>query len=444
MIQEVKKTFATLPSYEPKNDRGVAQTWDKAFSVDPIGTVVDSYREAGPIFKIKHHGEERVAMAGVKANHFIWGDKELWDYPTSNRHFREQFSDRYLNQLEGVEYAKKRRRVTAGFKPSVIMPHTAAMGESIHREIARNKGEWIPFRLFCMRIIIKMTSRALMQVELPDGMDETMAISNKMMLKAESLGPWRHLYYLRPDRIYRRKKIFRYLNSIIEDREKNGSPGNDVLSMSLAAHPKDEPPIPRYELIHDLSQLMMAGSTTTSQMVLWNVLMTTQTPEWKEKMDAELSNWETDRFTNMKEWPCLKAACMEIERFRPPSMAFHRLTKKAFEFDGYEIPAKTWVTHLHTLGHYIDECYEDPLAFKPERFMEGSGMPDRDVHGLFGGGAHVCAGVPLARVLQPTAVGNILRYYDIEYQTPPSTEAKLDVVLAPRDDIMVKFHPKSS
>jgi cytochrome P450 len=382
-------------------------------------------------------------MAGVEANRVVWGDKELWDYPTSNRHFREQFSDRYLNQLEGPEYARKRRRVTAGFKPSTIMPHTGSMGDAIHREIELLNGEWAPFRLFCMKIIIKMTSRALMQVDLPDGMDLTMAISNKMMLKAESLGPWRHLYYLRPDRIYRRRKIFSYLNSIIEDREKNGSPGTDVLSQSLAAHPKDEPPIPRYELIHDLSQLMMAGSTTTSQTVLWNVLMTTLTPRWKEQIDAELQNWDTHNFTSMKEWPCLRAACMEIERLRPPSMLFHRLTKKPLEFNGYEVPKGIWVTHLHTLGHYIEDCYDKPLEFWPERFLEGSTMPERDVHGLFGGGAHVCAGVPLARVLQPTAVGNILRYYDLEFKEPPSLAAKMDVVLAPRDDIQVRFHKKA-
>ncbi|MFP4542493.1 MAG: cytochrome P450 [Opitutales bacterium] len=440
MIQHTLRPATELPLYEPKNARGAPQSWDRAYAERPIETILDAYRRLGPIFRLRQHGEERIAMAGVEANKVIWGDKELWDYPTSNRHFREQFSDRYLNQLEGTPYVKKRRRVTAGFKPSAIMPHTAAMTETIHREIARHDGEWVPFRLFCMRIIIKMTSRVLMQVDLPEGMDETMALSNKMMLKAESLGPWRHLYYLRPDRLYRRRKIFAYLDSILEDREKNGSPGDDILSVSLAAHPRDEPPIPRKELIHDLSQLMMAGSTTTSQTVLWNVLLTTQTSRWKERIDAELAKWTGDNFTNMKDWPCLRAACMEVERLRPPSMAFPRLTKKAFEFNGFEIPAGRWVNHLHTLGHFIEECYEDPLAFRPERFMEGSGMPARDVHGLFGGGAHVCAGVPLARVLQPTAVGTLLASYELEYKEPPSLDARLDVVLAPRDDVLVKFH----
>ncbi|MEM9158255.1 MAG: cytochrome P450 [Verrucomicrobiota bacterium] len=442
MVQSTLKKISDLPLYIPKNQRGIDQSWDKSFAERPIETVVDAYRTHGSIFRIRHHGEERIAMAGVEANNAIWGEKNLWDYHTSNRHFREQFSDRYLNQLDGKDYVKKRRRVTAGFKPRAIMPHTGSMGETIHKEIAKREGQWIPFRLFCMQIIIKMTSRALMQVDLPEGMETTMAISNKMMLKAETLGPWRHLFYWRPDRIYRRQKIFRYLNSIIESRQKNGARGDDILSMSLAAHPEDEPPIPRYELIHDLSQLMMAGSTTTSQTVLWNVLLSILNPEWKERIDDELSAWNTHNFDNMKDWPCLRASCMETERLRPPSMLFHRLTGRPFVFQDFEIPERKWVTHLQTLCHFIDECYSDALDFKPERFMEGSGMPEREMHGLFGGGAHVCAGVPLARVLQPTAVGNILSYYDLEFQNPPGKAAKLDVVLAPRDDILVKFHKK--
>lgn len=428
-----------IPFYNPSPTGPKYASWTRAYYKNPIEVATRAYREAGPIFGINHTGESFVAMGGIEANRFVWGDNSLWDYPTSNAHFREQFSDRYLNQLEGQPYRAKRRRVTAGFKPSMLMSHTESMSDIILKEIRKTKGEWIDFRGFCMRIIIAMTSRSLMQVDLPEGMDQTMAISNKHMLKADTLGMWRHLWYLRPDRIYRRRKIFKYLNDIIEERERNPTEKDDILSLSLKAHPKDEPPIPRYELIHDLSQLMMAGSTTTSMTILWNVAFSTQTPEWLESVREELVSWDPTNFTKMNAFPKLRASCLEIERLRPPSMHFNRLSYKSFEFNGFTVPARTWVMHLHSLGHFLPEAYDEPLRFNPNRFIENPDLPARDVHGLFGGGAHVCAGTPLARVLQPVAVATILANYDLEFQSKPSMDAHIDVVLAPKESMIVRF-----
>jgi cytochrome P450 len=441
-MSDSAKSTSTIPLFQPKSQTELRGSFERAYASQPIETYVEAYDRCGSIFKIDYHGSQRLAMGGVEANRLIWGDKTLWDYPKTNQHFREQFNDRYLNQLEGREYVKKRKRVTAGFKPSMLMSHVPAMSAAIERLVDDLPDGRADLRLLCMRAIIAMTSRALMQVDLPTGMDQTMAISNKMMLKGELLGPWRHLYYLRPDRIYRRQKIFRYLGSIIEQRERDGTEGDDVLSLSLNAHPKDEPPIPRKELVHDLSQLMMAGSTTTSHTILWHLLLTRANPEWEAQIQAELANWSPGNFTNMGDWPKLKAACLEVERLRPPSMLFHRMTARAFDFQGYHIPKGVWVAHLQTLGHFLPECYEDPLVFKPERFLEDSDLPKRDVHGLFGGGAHVCAGFPLARILAPVAVATLLTHYDIEFETPVETDARVDVMLAPPRPPMVRFRRK--
>lgn len=438
-MNTASKDAGEIPFFQPEGESNPKGSWERAYAARPIETYVEAYERCGPIFRIDLHGERRIAMGGVEANRLIWGDKELWDYPTTNRHFREQFNDRYLNQLEGSEYVKKRKRVTAGFKPSMLMSHVPAMSAAVQRLVDSLPDGRADLRLLCMRSIIAMTSRALMQVDLPEGMDQTMAISNKMMLKAELLGPWRHLYYLRPDRIYRRQKIFRYLGSILDQREREGSEGEDVLSLSLKAHPDDAPPIPRRELIHDLSQLMMAGSTTTSHTILWHLLLTRANPEWEAQIQEELSGWSPGNFTKMGDWPKLKAACLEVERLRPPSMLFHRMAKKDFEFQGHAIPKGSWVSHLQTLAHFLPECYEDPLAFRPERFLEDSDIPKRDVHGLFGGGAHVCAGFPLARILAPVAVATLLSNYEIEFESPVETDARVDVMLAPPSPPMVRF-----
>lgn len=432
-------TLADLPQYS-KDGGSFAQ----AFYADPIGTPLSVYKDLGPIFSMQFHGKTMVAMGGVEANRTVWRTRDLWDYHTSNQHFREQFTDRYLNQLEGREYIEKRKRVQAGFKTKMLMTHTGTMGDVVIREIEKTQGEWIDLRSFCMKLIIAMTSRALMQVDLPEGMDTTMAISNKMMLRADTLGPWRHLYYLRPDRIYRRQKIFNYLGSIIDARKdlEGSEQADDILSLSLKAHPKDAPPIGRQELIHDLSQLMMAGSTTTSHLVLWHFLMLEAHPDWLSTLREELEAWDTHGFSDMGQFPNLKASCLEIERIRPSSTFFNRLSQKPFEFEGKHIPAGTWVMHLHVLAHFLEDIYTDPLAFRPERFLENPDLPHRDVHGLYGGGSHVCVGSPFARILTPTVIGNAFAHFEVEWKEQPDTQAHIETVLAPVKPAIVRFRKK--
>ena len=415
-----------------------------AFYADPIGCTTQAYRELGPVFSIKHEGKTMLAMGGVEANRKVWRTRDLWDYATSNEHFREQFSNRYLNQLEGREYIEKRKRVQAGFKTKMLMTHTGTMGDVVIREIEKSACEWIDLRSFCMKLIIAMTSRALMQVDLPEGMDAIMAVSNKMMLRADTLGSWRHLYYLRPDRIYRRRKIFKYLGGIIDARKDIplDEQSDDILSLSLRAHPKDAPPIGRMELIHDLSQLMMAGSTTTSHLVLWHFVMLAANPDWANELLEELKAWDTHGFDDMGKFPKLKASCLEIERLRPSSTFFNRLSKKDIDFEGYEIPAGTWVMHLHVLAHFLEEIYERPLEFEPQRFIDNPDLPHRDVHGLYGGGSHVCVGSPFARILTPTVLGNALANFDIEWKQPTDPRAHIETVLAPKTPAVVRFRRK--
>ena len=433
------KPFSDIPAFP--TDSG---SFAEAFYKDPIGCSTDAYHRLGPVFSIQHEGKKMLAMGGVEANRKVWRTRDLWDYATSNEHFREQFSKRYLNQLEGREYIEKRKRVQAGFKTKMLMTHTATMGEVVIREIEKIAGEWIDLRSFCMKLIIAMTSRALMQVDLPEGMDTTMAVSNKMMLRADTLGNWRHLYYLRPDRIYRRQKIFKYLGGIIDARK--GIPpeeqGDDILSLSLRAHPKEAPPIGRMELIHDLSQLMMAGSTTTSHLVLWHFVMLAAHPEWNTELLEELNSWNTQGFDDMGKFPKLKASCLEIERLRPSSVFFNRLSKKAIDFEGYDIPSDTWVMHLHVLAHFLEDVYDAPLNFRPQRFIENPDLPHRDVHGLYGGGSHVCVGSPFARILTPTVLGNALAHFNIEWKEAADPRAQIETVLAPKTPAVVKFSRK--
>lgn len=428
--------------YFPKDEYSEGDANPLYFS-EPTTAFLVAYHKHGPIWRTRLFNAERVAMGGLEANRFIWGNNDLWDYRETNKIFREQFSDRYLNQLDGEEYTKKRRRTNMGFKPSMLMSHTPAMSEVLLKEIDKLNGERTELRLFCMRIMIAMTSQALLQEELPEGMDETMAISNKEMLRASSLGWKRWLWYWNPGKRKRRRIIFDFLGSVIDRRTKEGAGKDDTLSMILAAHPDSEPPIPRGELIHDLSQLMMGGSTTTSMLIMWTLLHIYNQSSWRASVLDELKYWDPAGFTTIDPYPRLRASVLETERRRPGVPAFNRVAAQDFEFGGYKVKAGSDVLHVHTITHFLEDFYDDPMTWDPRRFLDNPDLPQRDTHGTYGGGSHKCVGQPLARIIPPLAIANILTHYNVEFEQTPSMEEKYDSVVAPREDeVWVRFKRK--
>ncbi|MDG2169451.1 MAG: cytochrome P450, partial [Opitutales bacterium] len=179
-----------------------------------------------------------------------------------------------------------------------------------------------------------------------------------------------------------------------------------------------------------------------SMIIGWGLIEPLHHPEWMEALQEELKDWDGSNFTNMAPFQKLKATCLEIERLRPGVPVFPRFAKKDFEWKGHSIKRGESVLHLHTLCHFLEENYEDPLTFNPQRFLDNPDLPGRDIHGTYGGGQHKCVGLNLARVAPPLAVANILKHYDLEFTPEPSGKEQYLSVTAPRENLMVRFIPK--
>ena len=434
--------FESIPYYHPPGEG--KDGCNPRYAAGPTSCFLEAYRTLGPIFRCRFWGHERVAIGGLQANRFSWSEGSRWNYYKSNRIFREQFSNRYLNQLQGEEYRKKRRRTNQGFKPSLLYSHTEAMSRVIEEEIAKLPDGVADLRSFCMRLMICMTSRVLLQVDLPAGMDKIMARSNKEMLRSTSLGKLRWLWYWYLPKRWRRRKVFSYLNRILVEREYNPVGRDDILSLILQAHPATEPPIPRFELIHDLSQLMMAGSTTTAMLMTWSLLYLKKVEDWTLELQGELGDWEAASLKRMGNFPKTFATCLEIERLKPSVPVFSRIAAKDLEFEGYRIPTDTWVLHLQTLCHFLEEIYEEPFKFRPQRFLENPKLPAKEVHGIYGGGEHACLGQNLARFATFLTLAVIVSGYEWDFvHGPPSMKERYDVVTAPvEDQILVRFRKR--
>jgi cytochrome P450 family 26 subfamily A len=116
---------------------------------------------------------------------------------------------------------------------------------------------------------------------------------------------------------------------------------------------------------------------------------------------------------------------------------------KAFTFGGYTVPKGSRVVHLQTLCHFLPEHYDDPTAFKPQRFLDDPDLPAKHVHGLFGGGGHGCVGVPLVRMLTPLFVANMIKRYDIDFAPDMTLDAHFRTMVTPATPkVMATIRPR--
>jgi cytochrome P450 len=405
-----------------------------AFFRNPLGVHLEAFRRHGPAYRIRVLGRTVTVLAGVEANRFIWENDALWDYGTASAIFRDNFDDTYLTQLDGERHAKKRRRMQAGFRPQALAALTPIMSEAQLNELKSVEGQTVDLRELCSRIIVCMSSRALLQVRLPEGLDRVIAVVEHNLLFGARLPRWMHAWwYGRRSYQEKRRELLGYIERMIDERAGRPGDGDDVLAITIRNHPSTEPPLTRQEIVFDAALLFLAGTNSTSSVIIWAILLVHSRPDWLAQLRTELRNWDPAAFRGMADYPLLKATILETERLRPSIPFARRASKSEFSFGGYDFAPGTTFLHATFVPHFQEQHYDKPLEFLPERFLENRN-PQPRVHGLFGGGSHVCLGQPLARVQEPLVLANFIRYYDLVFPGPLPLAPRLSSVLTPAVD----------
>lgn len=151
-------------------------------------------------------------------------------------------------------------------------------------------------------------------------------------------------------------------------------------------------------------QLIEAGSDTTRLTINIAILAAIKNPEAFLRARADLdrvcgSNAERlASFDDEENLPYLNAFAKELLRWRRIFMwtPEHTLTEN-LEFEGYYFPKGTNFIINHASISENPEYFEDPLSFKPERWLDGHETDWVSGSWQFGAGRRVCVGYKLAQ-----------------------------------------------
>jgi cytochrome P450 len=196
---------------------------------------------------------------------------------------------------------------------------------------------------------------------------------------------------------------------------------DDVLSLLLQARHDDGSAMSDHELRDELMTLLVAGHETSATALAWALEALARHPAVLNRLREEVGAGD-DAY--------LDAVVQEILRLRPViALVLRRLTEP-MEIGGRLLPAGVTVAPCIYLMHRRRDIYEDPRAFRPERFLEQP--PGTYTWIPFGGGVRRCLGASFAQFEIKVVLRELVARLDIRPARPrPERRVRRAIVFAP-------------
>ncbi|GAV92552.1 p450 domain-containing protein [Cephalotus follicularis] len=144
----------------------------------------------------------------------------------------------------------------------------------------------------------------------------------------------------------------------------------------------------------------------------------------------------------------LQAVVKETLRLHPPApLLLPRNARQNTNYMGYFIPKDTQIfVNAWTIGR-DPNAWEDPLSFKPERFLDSQIDYKEQNYELipFGAGRRICPGISLAERALHIALASLIHYFDWELgsgTTPEAMDMNESMGLTVRKLVPLKVQPK--
>jgi cytochrome P450 len=398
----------------------------KEFGRDQLGTMTRWAREYGDLVSARF-GPRNV----VFANHPDLVEEVLVNQNRKFiKHYRLRQTRRTLGQglltSEGEFWRGQRRLAQPAFHRDRIAAYgrlmvdfTARLLESWHDGQVRDVQEDM------MRLTLEIVAKTLFDAEIAGDTALASAAMETLMrsfiARTGSLLAPPHWFptplNLRVERAISR--LERILAKVIAERRAGGEDRGDLLSMLL--HAQDEESgrqMSDQQLRDEVMTLFMAGHETTANTLAWTWVLLSAHPEAEARLHAELDQVLGDRLPTTADLPQLKYAesvINETLRVYPTVWVIGREAIEPVELGGYSIRAGTTVFMPQWVIHRDGRWFQDPEAFRPERW-EGGFLQriHRYAYFPFGGGPRICIGNNFALMEATLILATIARKYRLK------------------------------
>ncbi|CAH2063165.1 unnamed protein product [Thlaspi arvense] len=231
-------------------------------------------------------------------------------------------------------------------------------------------------------------------------------------------------------------KVNRFVNRIISDhRDQIHDSPSDFVDVLLSLDGPDKLSDP--DIVAVLWEMIFRGTDTVAVLIEWILARMVLHPDIQSMVHNELDQIvgrsRAVEESDVASLTYLTAVVKEVLRLHPPGplLSWARLAITDTTIDGRRVPAGTTaMVNMWAIAH-DPHVWEDPLEFKPERFVTKEGGFEFSVLGSdmrlapFGSGRRVCPGKNLGLTTVTYWIATLL--HEFEWLAPSSDEKTVDL-----------------
>ena len=399
------------PGEAPREGRG---SFPRARTVPLVGCLPFFLRDplAFLIATAKRGEVVDLCMPGMKG--FLWTEPADIEQAlvVGNRSFVKDRFTRDLRRVlgdglltsEGDFWRRQRRLAQPAFHKDRLQTYAAQMVASTGSTMAGfHDGEVRDVHEDSMHLTLDIVTRTLFGAGVGEDASAVGAAVDVLMAyygnPLTSLIPW---FYRLPLPVNRRfAGALRRLDAIIyriigQRRADLGTDRGDLLSMLLSARDEDGGCMTDVQVRDEAMTLFLAGHETTANALSWALFLLACNPEVEARLASEVSSTLGGRAPALADLPRLayvERVMMEVMRLYPPVWLMSREVLEPFELRDMRFPKGTQIWMSQWVMHRDPRYFEEPEAFRPDRWADGLAkrLP-KFAYFPFGGGPRLCIG----------------------------------------------------
>ena len=388
-----------------------------------------AHRRYGDVFTIRIGGEPPwVMLAHPDAVREVFtGDPAVLHAGKANLVLRPLVGHASVLLLDGPQHLRERKLMLPPFHGSRMAGYRDLIAAIAREHIAAwPRGSALALAPHMQAITLDVVLRVIFGVDADSArLDALRDRLRAMLARVLGGGAMIAMSTIGPERVERSGLFDRWLrpvDALLQEQisERRAAPGDDVLSLLLAARHEDGEPMTDRELRDELVTLLVAGHETTATALSWTIERLTRQPGgWRALRDGG------DAYA--------EAAAKEALRLRPVLPLVLRNLQRPARIAGMDLDAGTVVAPSIYLVHRRPELYPDPAAFRPERFLGPDPQGGTYTWIPFGGGIRRCLGAAFALLELRVVLAEVAAAVDAAPADPqPERTARRGITLIPR------------
>ncbi|KAL4198233.1 hypothetical protein AMTRI_Chr03g44850 [Amborella trichopoda] len=227
------------------------------------------------------------------------------------------------------------------------------------------------------------------------------------------------------------KKVHKRLDDMMErilkeheEKKSNGGEPQDMVDILLRISKDEgaEMKLTRENIKAFVLDIFGAGTDTSATTMEWALAELVNNPNIfamaRDEIFSVVGRQRVVEESDLPNLPYLQAIVKETLRLYPVGPLILRESTQDCKVGGYDIPKGAHIfVNVWAIGR-DPNSWEDPLKFKPERFIVESGGTNVDVKGQnfhllpFGSGRRMCPGTSLALLVVETALASLIQCFD--------------------------------